>query len=229
MEKSFLALVLSALMLFTLSACGGQSQQGSAPAPSQTDTNTPPISDSESKGSPEAEPEAEPEVEPEDAPDERGIIGSHGTDIRMGLSQFGLEEATIAKAPEEAREVFAFSSSTNYQDVDLGVSYDYSLTMDSNFQIIGASFGVTNNSATKDNFITIARLYLGFASTMPYDAASATDAKSWVEENINNVPSENEISTTIGDAKFELFGSDAIGDGFGDIWMDISKTQETTK
>lgn len=219
MKRSFLALVLSALMLFALSACGEQNQHGSTPAPSQADTNTPPPAEDE----PEVELEAEPEAEPEDAPDERGIKGSHGTDIRMGLTRFGLEEAAIAKAPEEAREVFAFSSSTSYQDTDLGVSYDYSLTMDSNFQIIGASFGVTNNSATKDNFVTIASLYLGFAATMPYEAASSTDAKSWVEENISSIPSENEISTIIGDAKFELKGVDS-GDGIGNYWLDISKT-----
>lgn len=222
MRRMLFPLVLSALMLFSLSACGGQGQQNSTSAPSQTDTNTPPIEDSEPKASPETKPEAEPE----DVPDERGIIGSYGTDIRMGLTQFGLEEAAIAKAPEEAREVFAFSSSTSYQDTDLGVVYDYSLTMDSNFQVIGASFGITNNSATKDIFLAAANLYLGFAATMPYDAASASDAKDWVKENINNIPSENEISITIGDAKFELFGSDAIGDRFGSIWMDIEKTND---
>lgn len=220
MKRRFLSLALSALMLFSLSACGGQEQQDSTSAPSQMDTNTPPNTESE----PEIEPEAEPEAEPEDAPDERGIKGSHGTDIRMGLTQFGLEEAAIAKAPEEAREVFAFSSSTSYRDDDSGVTYDYSLTMDSNFQIIGASFRVTNNSVPKEIFLTIASLYLGFAATMPYEAASPADARSWVEENINHVPSENEISTTIGDAKFELSGSETIGDRYGSLLMDVSKT-----
>lgn len=154
--------------------------------------------------------------------DTRGIFGSHGTDIRMGLTQFGLEEAPISPAPEEARDVFAYTSTASYQDVLLGVSYDYSLTMDSEFQIIGASFGITNDSASNTDFIEIAKLYLGFCATMPYDASDPSHVRNWAESNIEAVGNGERAFITVGDAKFELYGT-AFGDGFGSIWMDISK------
>lgn len=220
MKKTFIAFILAVLTLFSLTACGGNSQTDSPPPPSETNQeketdNAPAATDNDTP---------EPQVTPEDLPDERGIIGSHGTDIRMGLTKFGLDEAAISKAPEEAREVFAFSSSTNYQDTDLNVTYEYSLTMDSDFQIIGASFGITNDGASREDFITIASLYLGFSATMPYNAASSSEAKAWVEEKIGALPCEDELTTTIGDAKFELFSSDIIDNEIGSIWMDIRKT-----
>lgn len=154
--------------------------------------------------------------------DTRGILGSHGTDIRMGLTQFGLEEAPISSAPEAARDVFAYTSTARYQDVLLGVSYDYSLTMDSEFQIIGASFGITNDGVSNTDFIRLAKLYLGFCATMPYDASDSSQVRNWVESNIEAVGNGESAFITVGDAKFELYGT-ASGDGFGSIWMDISK------
>lgn len=219
MKRKFFALALFLLMLISLTSCGEttQDQENSPPASSQPKEQTPDTTPAADENK-----EAETETESEDLPDERGIIGSHGTDIRMGLTQFGLEEAAISPAPEEAREIFASSSSTSYQDSSLGVTFDYSLTMDRDFQIIGASFGITNNSASKDDFVIMASTYLGFSATMPYDAGEPANAKDWVIESIEKGLNEGENAITIGDAKFELFGTE-IGDGIGNIWMDVSK------
>lgn len=223
MKRRILAFALSVLMLASLVACGGNSQTDDSPPPSQLEEDA----DNTTPEDAAPEVEDEQESEPEDLPDKRGIIGSHGTDIRMGLTQFGLEKASISPAPEEAREIFAFSSSTSYQDTALGVTYNYSLTMDSDFQIIGASFGITNDSAPDEIFVSLAALYLSFSATMPYEAAVPEDAKAWVEESIVEFSAENEeeITITIGDAKFELFGT-VTGDGFSSFWMDIRKVTE---
>lgn len=158
---------------------------------------------------------------PAETTDTRGILGSHGTDIRMGLSDFGLPEGDIKPAPAEATAVYAFSSSSTYQDA-AGFSLDYSLTMDSDFQIIGASFNATNTDLSTDDFLSIATYYLGFSATMPYDAADAETAKAWVSDNISQAVNGNSPSTAIGDAKFELFASEC-GPGYGDIGLYISK------
>lgn len=220
--KRLLSLLLAFILVFSLAACGGSSQE-------TADTQPVESTEQPEKEEPAPEPVSETAedvpVEVESDRDERGILGSHGTDIRMGLTKFGLEEPAINRAPDEAKEYFAFTSSTSYQDTSLGVTYDYSLTMDSAFQIIGASFGITNNSASYDNFVSLAKLYLAYSSTMPYNAADSVQAKNWVNETLGSVSSDDTASITIGDATFELYGT-ASGDGFGSFWLDVSKAVE---
>lgn len=157
--------------------------------------------------------------------DTRGILGSHATDIRMGLTDFGLEEAPFSAAPADAKEVFAHSCTANYTDQALGVTYDYSLTLDSSFQVIGASFGISNDGAEEDDYQTLAALYLGFCATMPYDESDAEAARQFVLDNIYEISAENSAELVIGDAKFELRGLKA-GYHFGQCWLDVSKFSE---
>lgn len=157
--------------------------------------------------------------------DTRGILGSHATDIRMGLTEFGLEEAPLSTAPDEAKEVFAHSCTASYTDEILGVTYDYSLTLDSNFQVIGASFGISNESAEEDAYQALAAIYLGFCATMPYDASDTAAAKQFILDNIYEISANNSAELVIGDAKFELYGLKA-GYHFGQYWLDISKITE---
>ena len=205
--KRFGAVLVLAMLLSILGGCSADTPTSESREPAQIESELPASQNQE------------------ETIDERGILGSHGTDIRMGLVQFGLEEASIASAPEDARDVFAYTSATDYQDASLGVTYDYSLTMDSEYQIISASFGVTNNNATSDEFTDIGKLYLGFCSTMPYEASDTTQARSWLEDNIEAAKDGEKPSIIIGDAQFELFGTDC-GDGFGNLWMYISKVSE---
>lgn len=220
--KRLLSLLLAFILVLSLTACGGSRQETANTKPAES-TEQP------KKEEPTPEPVSETAedvpVESESDRDERGILGSHGTDIRMGLTTFGLEEPAINRAPDEAKEVFAFTSSTSNQDTSLGVTYDYSLTMDSAFQIIGASFCITNDSASYDNFVSLAKLYLAYSATMPYDAADSVQAKNWVNETLDSVSSDEPASITIGDATFELYGTDS-GDGFGNFWLDISKADQ---
>lgn len=199
------------LALLLLVFCGCASEGDVTVEPSDTAA---PI-----ESTPELSSEPTTDVSDEDT---RGIIGSHATDIRMGLTKFGLDEAPFSAAPDEAKEVFAHSCNATYKDETLGVTYDYSLTLDSKFQIIGASFGISNQDAKVDVYTDIATQYLGFCATMPYDKSSTEEAKSFIEDNLADISANNSAEIVIGDAKFELHGLKA-GNYFGEYWLDISK------
>lgn len=141
----------------------------------------------------------------------------------MGMTQFGFEEPSIKSSPEDAKEIFAFSSSTLYENSDLDATLDYSLTADSEFQVIGGSFGISwQANGDNTHFIAAAQTYLGFASTMPYDDSDITAAKEWITNNIPSVADGDNLSKTIGDATFELYGT-KTGDNYTSFILDISK------
>lgn len=176
------------------------------------------------------QPQETPDVESDEnetAPeaDQRGVLGSHATDIRMGLTNFGLEEAAFSRAPEAAADIFAFTCSTFYTDETMGVSLDYSLTLDSEYQIISSTFGISNINCDAEIFIEYANLFLGYCATMPYDDADQAKAQQWVIDNIPLIDAENPVETTIGDASFELYVAEVNG-YIGSIMLDIGKAEK---
>lgn len=98
-----------------------------------------------------------------------------------------------------------------------GVSYDYSISLDSDDEIIGASFGVTALSASATDLLYAADLYFYSVSLISYDTGDKDTLSSWFEESLPNASSEA-ISITIGNAKFELYGMSG-----GAYWVDVSK------
>lgn len=192
--KTLYLFILAIAVVFTLSACG---ETTPPPAPQSSSDSSAPTSEMDSAN---------------DTAKPVGLAGSHGTDIRMSLTGFGLEEATISSAPEEAQSVYAYSCSTSYADEALGVSYDYALTMDGDYQIIGATFGIWNDGLiSNDDFISAAKTYLGYCATTPYGSADASTARPWAEDNSTAAIGGDEVFTTIGDAKFELSGAESNG------------------
>ena len=96
--------------------------------------------------------------------------------------------------------------------------------MDKDLQIIGATFGIINGYGVLDEeqFIGLAQTYLGFCSTMPYDAADAETTRAWVEATIAAKASS---SLTVGDALFEL-NVTTPNDLAANYWMGISVVAE---
>lgn len=173
---------------------------------------------------------SEPEIlssETENPPSQvvspQGIAGSHITDIRMGLSQnFGVPEGSIKGAAEEAKSVYAYSSSSSYIDPDTQYTLDYSLTSDSDFAVIGGSFGIENSyNSTDANFQNAAVSYLSFCATMPYNTQSPSeDMKQWVKDNIGTAPKEG-VSLEAGDAVWTLYSSQSVGGVTGSYWLEV--------
>lgn len=201
------AIVLTLSFTF-LSACGDSATQASV-QPTLPQTNAPTASPT---------PSAE-------EPDTRGIIGSHMTDIRMGMTQFGFEEPSIKNAPEEVRDYYAYSCSTLTESADLDASLDYSITADTEFQIVGGTFGISwSANGENSDFVSSAQIYLGFVSSIPYDEADTASAKQWVLDNVPSVADGESCSTTIGDAKFELYGT-KLNDNYTSFILDIAKAE----
>lgn len=195
--------VLVAILLFSLSACSGSSRpEAVSPTPEVI------------------EPTPEPTPEEEQVDDDRGIPGSHITDIRMGLASFGLEEASIKSAPEEAKAVFAYSSGTSYTHPLLNVMYDYQLSADEDFELISGSIGIESQyTLSNDEFVELAQMYLGYAATVPYDTSDTTATKEWVQDNIPSA-AEEACECMVGDAVFTLSGTENNGT-YGAFWLDI--------
>ena len=86
-----------------------------------------------------------------------------------------------------------------------GISYDYSISLDSDEEIIGASFGVSALSASATDLFYAADLYFYSVSLIAYDTGDKEALSAWFTESLPNASSEA-ISITLGDAKFDLYG-----------------------
>lgn len=201
-------LCLFCTMVLILSACSELNPKAERP---EAVSPTPEVIEP----TPEPTPEEEEQVD-----DDRGIPGSHITNIWMGMESFGLEEPSIKSAPEEASAVFAYSSGTSYIDPRLGVMYDYQLSADKDFEIISGVIGIESRfSLSNEAFIELAQIYLGYAATVPYDTADAEAAKKWVVDNIPTA-AEKACEYTVGDAVFTLNGAETNGI-YGSFWLEI--------
>lgn len=71
--------------------------------------------------------------------------------------------------------------------------------------IVDASGGI--GIVSKSTINEIAKNYLGYCATVPYDGSKPLEAKQWVINNIVNIKQGEVLSKTIGKVKFELFGT----------------------
>ena len=158
-----------------------------------------------------SEPSAEPSFEP--PVDERGITGMDPFAFQMtAANTFGIP---YIKKESDFSDYSAYTCVSNSEQD--GISYDYSISLDSDNEIIGASFGVSALSASETDLFYAADLYFYAVSLISYDTADTDTLSAWFEESLPNASNEA-ISITIGDAKFELYGMNG-----GTYWVDISK------
>ena len=63
-----------------------------------------------------------------------------------------------------------------------------------------------------ETFLKAAENYLGFCSGLPYENSDAEQVRAWLSENISTVGRGRDAARlTVGDATFELMGSDQDG------------------
>ena len=153
------------------------------------------------------------------ATDDRGIPGMKATAIRYTLKSepFAIPVESSKSAPNEASEIYAAS----YVSLGLasdGMTYDYSITVDNNDEIIGATFAVVNATNGSDSgLLHAADLFFYVVSLLDYDTARQEDLSAWFKDTLPTLGSSG-AETIIGDAKFELY----VIPGFS-YWVDISK------
>lgn len=191
--KTLLTLLMAIAIATCLISCGSTAEK---PTEVKTDQST----------------EAKTETV-ENLPDTRGIIGSHSTNIKLSLVNLGIPEGIVTSAPEEAKAAYSKGCHSKYTDPSSGVTFDYSMVMDTGFQIISASFGIDRDIAKMNDtdFLDVAKTYLGYCATMPYDAGDPEVSRPWIESSISSVDTGIPQTISIGDAKFELSGASCNG------------------
>lgn len=209
--KRLLSACISLSLLLCLAACGSPSApEGSVPSSAEPDP--PAVSDQ----TPQEEP---PSGSTEDSSlDPRGIPGMDSYALLTVLSGAPYEvpkgELTPAAAENTAG---AFTCTSTGGGEGSGVMYDYSLTLDEDEEIVGATFGIMSTTASEGELLTAADLYFYAVSLLKYDTADTDALTEWFAANLANA-SEDAIETTIGDATFQLYGTPGTM-----YWVDISK------
>lgn len=161
------------------------------------------------------------EISSTETPEITGIPGSFMKDIQLGVSKFGMDDASAEGAPDGAEYRWGADRMWNFPNTN--ISLDYSIRADSDRQLISGSFGATwDGVVDNDVFCDAAETYLSFIATMPYDTADQQAAKQWVIDNLDNVEGEKFATTTIGDATFSLYGAKTEHGVPSSYWLKIS-------
>lgn len=205
--KRLLSTALLFAMALTLVSCGGGNASSDSTVGSQSNVHSASSSVS-----------SEPIISNSESTDGRGIPGMSTFAIRAVLegSPFGIPMTEDVPAPVEATESYA-SSCTSSGPASGNVLYDYSITMDSDGEIIGASFGITSITANESEMLNAADLFFYTVSQISYDTADKDTLVAWFEETIPAATTDG-TSITVGDAVYHLYGNPGLL-----YFVDISK------
>lgn len=162
----------------------------------------------------------------------KGLSGSYIYDVILNMQKhWNIPEGKVKTTNDSEYQYNYYEAFSSYEL--LGLELDYYIHADSNYQITSGTFSITKQSnclLSNEQFFELSKNYLTFASTMPYDSNNTNEAKTWVEENIQDFAPGP--STIIGDAEFSLRGmSDSEGNpvyisleiGTADFFEQISK------
>lgn len=208
--KKFLSICISLTLLMALVSCGDSSpSKNESPTEQEFSTPVDQIPDTEQSSNSTDSLSA----------DDRGIPGMKSFALLAVLTgePFGIPMGD--NNPTDAENTSsAYTCVSNGGGEGSGIMYDYSLSLDSDKEIIGASFGVMSTTASERELLTAADLYFYAISLIEYDTADSETLAAWFSDNLPNAGSEA-IETTIGDAVFQLYGISGVM-----YWVDISKT-----
>lgn len=134
------------------------------------------------------------------------IKGSSAQNVKLGLKDNGFStEGPKKNAIYDDENVYE----GKYKDYKSGAEMVYSVSAKGVSEIVTAQFTITYNAAQKEASEQKAREFLGYCASLPYDTALPATAKSWVIDNIANADTAGkEITKTIGDANFTLYGTE---------------------
>lgn len=213
MKKLLIPSVLLAFALF-LTACGGQSSTKQSNQESSSDSNVSGIEQSTSASS--NQPDAEP--------DNRGIPGANYFGLCYVLSnEFGISLGNLE--PTSTPDLCAYNLYSIYEDPQQSATFDYALSLDSDEEIVSATFGVTNYYSDMTVFLDRAKLYIYSVGLLPYDTAKAETTAETLYNAIDSLEDGVPFVITEGDAKFELSATKDTSGDFSSIFVQISKVE----
>ena len=213
MEKFLTLGLVLALTLFTAGCGASDTEDAALQAPAETETED--IAEAPAQPA-DAEGSATPEEEDSDP---RGIPGMSPYAVLMTMSGSPFNIPVGESVASSDAEHYAYSRISYGEGSDpfSGVSFDYSLTLDEDEEIIGASFGVSAVGASEDTLCLAADLYFYCVGLIEYNTADSDALCAWFEESIKTAGSDG-LVTTIGDATYSLYGIPGSM-----YWVDISK------
>lgn len=216
--KNLLIPCLSLTLVLSLVACSGQSSTNQS---NQTEgggsssvSNVSSIEQSTNTSSNQTETE----------PDNRGIPGANYFGLCYSLSdEFGISLGYLE--PASTPELCAYSVYSIYEDPQQSATFDYTLSLDSDKEIISATFGVTNYYSDMATFLNRAKLYIYAVGLLPYDTAQAETTAEALYDAIDTLEDGVPFVITEGDAKFELYATKDTSGGYSSIFVQISKVK----
>lgn len=206
-----LSVCVSLIFLIALVSCGDTSPAKNEAGPTADPVASEPVDQT---------PAAEQSFDSADSllADDRGIPGMKSYALLTVLTgePFGVPMGD--NSPTDAENTgSAYTCVSNGSGKGSDIMYDYSLTLDADEEIIGASFGVMSTTASEKELLTAADLYFYAIGLIKYDTADSETLTTWFSDNLPNAGPEA-IEITIGDATFQLYGSPGVM-----YWVDISK------
>ncbi|NPV92088.1 MAG: hypothetical protein HPY50_15080 [Firmicutes bacterium] len=145
--------------------------------------------------------------------EESGLIsGILAADIKLNLEKSWKLKFTGPRPVPGSKEYLDDGKVT---DPDTGVQLSCTITEDTATKVKYATFRADGTGVAgllpAEIYLAVAKGFLGFSSTLPYDGSDPAKAKEWVEKNISkaNQPGKP-ITTTIGQVEFTLAGGKYI-------------------
>lgn len=212
MKKLLLAIGLSCSLLFPLTACGSEH-----PGVSGANSSSASVSDNDNLQ--DAGDSATISSSEEANTSDKGIPGMESFAIRAVLEgdPFFIPMTDGTPAPEAAGDTYSMSYVSSSSG-DSGIQYDYSITQDSDDEIISASFGIMSTTASEQELLSAADLYFYAVSIIPYDTSDEDTLSAWFEETLP-ITTEEGNTIAVGDAIYQLYGTPGVT-----YWVDISRS-----
>lgn len=134
------------------------------------------------------------------------IPGIAAADIKLNLQKLGLKFT----GPRPAKSFDGYLDDGEGVDPDTGVTLSCSIIAVDPLKIKYVTFRVDGTAVAgilpPEYFIAVAKGFLGYTATLPYDGAEPAKARAWVEENIGRANKPGSIITKIGPVEFTLAG-----------------------
>lgn len=201
MKKQLTVICCVALAISLLSGCAATEVVTSPPTESLSAAETP---DQSASFAPTESPEADP--------DSRGISGMDGGTLLLLLDM----SYDIPMEKKESSDLdYSAYTCVSSATID-GITYDYSISLDKDDEIIAGTFGVSSFSASDTDLFLAADLYFYALAITEYNGSDNEQLSSWFEDSLKDVTDQG-TSITIGDATFELYGINGM------YWVDVSK------
>ncbi len=139
------------------------------------------------------------------------IPGIAAADIKLNLEKWGLKFT----GPRPLKEFEGYLDDGKATDSDTGVELSCTISALDPTKVKSVTFraegSLVAGALPPEAYLAVAKGFLGFAATLPYDNSEPAKARAWVEENIDKAnQSGKPITTTIGSVEFTLAGGKYI-------------------